>query len=84
MADRQARKKRKGKQCILVLDSRAVVRKQLQEADSPRSNELGSLFFSFFCSEAFVANLVVPVGCRFFSPLFYFSPLHLKVKSPGM
>lgn len=63
---------------ILVLESRAVVRKQLQEADSPRSNQLG-LFFFAFCWSAFVANLVVPVGYSFFPLLFSFSPSQSKI-----
>ena len=66
--DKLEEKKGGKKLSILVLDSRAVVRKQLQEADSPSSNELGLFFLFFFCWGAFAANLVVPVGGSFFSP----------------
>lgn len=71
------------KQSILVLDSRAVVRKQLQEADSPSSNELCSFFLLLLGS--FCCQFGGACGRQFFFfSLFYFSSLHLKVKSPGM
>lgn len=74
-------KKNGEKQNILVLDSRAVVRKQLQEADSPWGNQLG-LFFCLLL-ESFCCQFGGACGMQFF-PLFYFPSLHLKVKSPGM
>ena len=70
------RKKRGEKQSILVLDSRAVVRNQLQEAGSPSSNELG-LFFLL------LGSFLLPIWWCLWEAVFFFLPLLLFFFSPS-